>query len=222
MTAYTNDTLAEMHLLEYLENLLRIADDAVRSFIDAINNLKNDNVDYIKIHDKISRPKQQLEENRILFMEYLIRLGENLPNRSNYASIATGLERLVQLLEGAVYRLSLLRSSGYSIEDEIVKLLVEGSSNVRSSFIALTDAISKLRSEPKKTLLKVNEIIELENRGDDIYRKTTFTIYNKLSNQIVPLMVLRDVVDFIEDACDVIKDVGEELRYLALYRILIT
>ncbi|ADI32429.1 DUF47 domain-containing protein [Staphylothermus hellenicus] len=221
MAEYGQDTLAEIHVYENMVNLLNQADDVIKAFTDVLSNLLSDQ-EFDKLYNKIQAPKIRVEENRLMLMEYLIRLGETLPNRQNYISIALGIDRLVQLLDGASYRLTLLRMKGYRIDQNIYDQLKELASTVIAQYHELNEGLNKLKTDPKKTIMHVREISRLENKADELYRNLTFTIYTKYENKIVPLMVLKDAIDFLENAADLLKALGEELRFLALHRILIT
>lgn len=221
MAEYGQDTLAEIHVYENMVNLLNQADDVIKAFTDVLSNLLSDQ-EFDKLYNKIQAPKIRVEENRLMLMEYLIRLGETLPNRQNYISIALGIDRLVQLLDGASYRLTLLRIKGYRIDQSIYNQLKELASTVVAQYHSLNEGLNKLKTDPKKTMMHVREISRLENKADELYRNLTFTIYTKYENKIVPLMVLKDAIDFLENAADLLKALGEELRFLALHRILIT
>ncbi len=221
MAEYEKDTLAEMHIYENIVNLFNQVDAVFRAFNDIITNYIGEH-DFNKLYDKIKEPKTRVEENRLLLMEYLIRLGETLANRQSYIAITIGTERLVQLIDGASYRLTLLRIKGYSVDDEVYKLLKELASTITAQFHSLYEGINKLRTDPKKTLTHVRDVNRLENHADELYRTLTYTIYTKFEDKIVPLMVLKDAIDFMEDASDLLKSMGEELRFLALHRILIS
>ncbi|OYT37195.1 MAG: hypothetical protein B6U89_07745 [Desulfurococcales archaeon ex4484_58] len=221
MCGYSNESIAEMNIHENLVNLARMAGDVLRVFVDIVNSMPGE-VDPSKIYGKIIEPKSRIEENKLLFMEYLARLGDAISYKQNYASIALGLERLTQLLDGASYRLTLLKQKKYSIDDEICDFIKQFTGIIEEQYRNLLEGLKKLRSDPKKTLMNVNEITKLENRADEVYRNATFTLYTKLSEQIIPLMVLKDAIDFIENASDLLKSVGEELRYLALHKVALT
>lgn len=221
MAEYEQDTLAEIHVYENMINLLNQADDVIKAFNNIISNLLSGQ-EFDKLYNKIHAPKIRVEENRLMLMEYLIRLGETLPNRQSYVSIALGIDKLVQLIDGASYRLTLLRMKGYSIDQEVYKQLKELASIIIAQYNSLKEGLNKLKSYPKKTISHVRDITRLENKADELYRNLTFTIYTKYENKIVPLMVLKDAIDFLENAADLLKTLGEELRFLALHRILIT
>ena len=221
MAEYSNDTLAEMHIHENLVNLLRQSDEVVKVFVEVVEGLQEDK-DFEKIYNKIHVPKTRIEENRIMFMEYLIRLGETLRNRQNYIALANGIEKFIQLLDGATYRLSLFRRKGYHADNEIYNMLKELATTIVSEYRSIYDGLTRLKTDPKKALISIRDLSKLENKADELYRELTFTIYSKYQNQIVPLMVLKDAIEFMENTADLLKSMGEELRYLALYRILIT
>jgi len=216
-----DDSLAEMHIHENLLNLARLADPVFRVFNEVVANLREDK-DISRIYMKINEPKNRVEETRVMFMEYLIRLGETITHKHSYINLALGIDRATQLLDGASYRLSLFRTKGYIMDDELYDLVAEFASTIVTQYNSFVEALDKLRSDPKKALISIKEVVQLENKADELYRHITFTLYSKYADQIVPLMILKDAIEFIENTADTIKFIGEELRYLALYRVLIS
>lgn len=218
MTGYNDESIAEMNIYENLVNLARLGEDVLRVFNNIVYSLKTEN-DLSKIYNKIRDPKARVEENKILFMEYLARLGEMIMYKQNYASIALDIERLTQLLDGASYRLSLLKSKNLDIDNEIYRYIEEMKKTVDRQYECFLNGLRKIRGDPKKTLLEVSEITKLENAMDELYREATLKIYMKFSDNILLLMMLKDIFDFIENASDLLKSMGEELRYLALHKV---
>lgn len=221
MCAYNNESIAEMNIHENLVNLASIVEDELRIFNSIINNLISGNADLDKLYEKVLEPKNRIEEEKILFMEYLVRLGETISYKQNYASFALGLERLAQYIDGASYRLVLLKKED-SFLNEFYEYIDQLRNVVNNQFNRLYEGLKKLRVEPKKTISLVNEISELENKADEIYRKATYAIYARLSSNILSLMMMRDILDFIENSSDLLRSLGEELRYLALHKIMIS
>jgi len=218
LTGYNDESIAEMNIYENLVNLARLGEDVLRVFNNIVYSLKTEN-DLSKIYNKIRDPKARVEENKILFMEYLARLGEMIMYKQNYASIALDIERLTQLLDGASYRLSLLKSKNLDIDNEIYRYIEEMKKTVDRQYECFLNGLRKIRGDPKKTLLEVSEITKLENAMDELYREATLKIYMKFSDNILLLMMLKDIFDFIENASDLLKSMGEELRYLALHKV---
>ena len=221
MCAYNNESIAEMNIHENLVNLASIVEDTLRIFNDVVNNLTKENVDLKKLYERILVPKNRVEENKIIFMEYLVRLGETIAYKQSYASIALGLERLAQYLDGASYRLVLLKKEDEFLNNDLYKYIDGLRKVINEQFNNLYQGLKKLRVEPKKTISLVNEISKLENRADEIYREATYTIYTKLSGKTLLLMMMRDVLDFMENSSDLLRSLGEELRYLALHKIIV-
>ncbi len=220
MCAYNSESIAEMNIHESLVNLAEIASDVVRVFNSIVENLAKD-TDLKKLYNKLLEPKSRVEENKILFMEYLVRLGDTIAYKQSYASIALGIERLTQYLDGASYRLMILKSEAHSLDDEIHGYIEELKNVLNEQFQNLYSGLKRLRSDPKKTLHHVNDVTKLENRADEIYRNATYTLYTRLSNNILLLMMLKDIFDFMENASDLMRSLGEELRYLALHKTIV-
>lgn len=215
-----NESLAEMHIHESLTNLARLASDVFRSFNEIVVNIR-ENTDFQRLYTKLRGLKDNVEDNRIMFMEYLVRLGDAVANRNLYIDLALKIDRSSQLLDGASYRLALYRTKGLNVDEELFGLLKEIAAALIAEYDSFCDGLSKLRVDPKKALQKVKSINDLEGRIDELYRHITFTLYSKYADNIVGLMVLKDAVDFMENTADTIKELGEDLRYLALQRALI-
>jgi len=219
--AYSSESIAEMNIHENLVNLLSIVDDVVRVFNDIVDNAIREDVDMEKLYERLREPRNRFEDSRAIFMEYLVRLGETIPYKQNYAALALGLERLTQYLDGASYRLTLLRKEAGRLNSELYRYVDGLRKVIVEQFNKLYEGVRRLKTEAKKTIQCVDEIRRLENQADDIYREATYTIYTKLSSKILILMLMRDLLDFMEDTADLLRSLGEELRYLALHRIIV-
>ncbi|MEM0368121.1 MAG: DUF47 domain-containing protein, partial [Desulfurococcaceae archaeon] len=74
------------------------------------------------------------------------------------------------------------------------------------------------RLSPKAVLENVNNIFEVEEEIDTIYRKSLFEIYARYSGYITALLILKDIFEHLEETSDFLKNIGEEIRYLAMAR----
>ncbi|MEM0355970.1 MAG: DUF47 domain-containing protein [Desulfurococcaceae archaeon] len=216
---YSDRSLADLFIHENLLNLLEKGRDVVKAFIEVVDEFVKEG-DVSKVYNKFLAPKLNVEEARLMFMEYIVRVGD-VVNKEHYIKIALGIERLAQILEGALYRLLLVRKHNISIEQDSKNILVEFRVIIEEQYSTLWNCVRKLRENSKESLLGVNDIVKLENRADELYREATVSIYSKYAHNIFALMLFRDIIDFFEEAVDTLKNVGEEIRYLALYRTMI-
>ncbi|MET1159870.1 MAG: DUF47 family protein, partial [Thermoprotei archaeon] len=141
--------------------------------------------------------------------------------KQNYMNIALGFERIVQLLDGTAYRLILIKSHNIEFPRDIYEQFIKFRDILLKQYGYLFEGLRLLAQEPKKSLSKINEVLKLEENADEMYRKFTFTIYKKLGDRVLALMTLRDIIDMIENTIDLLRTMGEELRYLVLQRIAI-
>ncbi|RLG81032.1 MAG: DUF47 domain-containing protein [Thermoprotei archaeon] len=220
MYGYSEGSIAEINIHENLVNLANMARDSLKVFNEIVDNLVSD-IDVGRLYSRILELKSRIEDNKLLFMEYLVRLGEGLPYKQSYATIALGFERFTQLLDGASYRLTILKSRRLEISSEIYRYIAMFKDIVNEQFRNIFEGLRLLYSDPKKTLTRISEVSKLENRADEVYRNATFSLYTEYGTKVLTLMTLRDILDFIENAADLLRSLGEELRYLALHRIVV-
>lgn len=218
MYSYGSNSIAEMNIYENLLNMVKIVEESLRVFNEFVDNLEEE-VDYSKLYVKMLEPKSRVEENKILLMEYLARLGEAIDHKQTYTSIILGFERLVQFLDGASYRVMILKNNYGKINRHLSDYLKRMKDVINEQFKNFSSGLKSIVKEPRKTINYINEISKLENRADEIYRDATYALYTRFSKEILLLMMFRDILDFVEDASDLLRSLGEELRYLALHRI---
>jgi uncharacterized protein Yka (UPF0111/DUF47 family) len=52
-----------------------------------------------------------------------------------------------------------------------------------------------------------------------MYRSITLEVIKKYSKDVFSLMILKEIVDLVEDLADVIREASHDFKYLALYKI---
>lgn len=218
---YSDRSLAELFVHENLANLVERGFEVLRVFEEALNVLGSTN-NIRRVYEKILEPKSRVEEARLMFMEYLVRVSEGIAIRDHYMRIASGIERLAQIVEGVVYRFTLAKERGISIDSDLMGNVKEFLKIIKEQYVNIHKGVKNLRERTKEILSLANDIVRLEARADELYRSTTISIYTKYSNDIAALMLFKDIVDFIEEASDTLKNIGEELRYIALHRVVIS
>ncbi len=224
MTEYwgRSESIAEMHLFEALSSLANLDKNALADLRNFIDNLDKVGVDKIKsLYMKLRNDKQQVEDIKALVMEYLVRLGEGLNMKDLYASIALGLDRIVQLIDGASYRLYMYIANGYSLNDDLYGDLKNFIETLIHEYNSFYQGLDKLRVDPRRTIKEMEQVIKLEEDLDRLYRSYELRMFKKLADNVPALMLLKDAIDFIESIADVIKESAETLRYLALHRAML-
>lgn len=216
-----NESLAEMTIKEYILSLTRILEDELKLLNGmftswAATSSKADDLN--KAYERIRSIKGDGENVKVMIMEYLVKNSEVLMYSGRYMEIVRSLDRIIQHTDGLAYRFLLLIENNIRVEPSIIKTLVEMNEQSIKQLKKLMEAINILSVNPKRSLDHINEVINAEDIVDSMYRKLVFEIYQKLAGYVPALMVLKDIAEFQEEICDLLKDIGEELRYLALVR----
>ncbi len=217
-----SESIAEMNLFESLSSLANLDKNALMDLRSFIENIGKVDVEKIRsMYMRLRSDKQQVEETKTLVMEYLVRLGEGLNMKDLYASIALGLDRIVQLIDGASYRLYMYVANGYRLDDDLYNDLKNFIETLIKEYSAFHQGLDKLRVEPKMTIKEMEQVIKLEEDLDRLYRSYELKMFKKLADNVPALMLLKDAIDFIESIADVVKESAETLRYLALHRVML-
>ncbi len=217
-----NETIAEMNLFDSLTNMLKIVEDSIKGLLHFLNALSNESPQKLySLHQQVRSLKEKADHMKLLLVEYTVRLSIPAETKDLYTTIAIGLSRLTQLMDGSAYRLYMAIANNHSIDADLQQELVKFSEGLAAEFNSLAASLNGLRSDPRKTLRDVDKVFKYEDALDDVYRAIELKIYRRLQGNVPALMLLKESLDFMENAADVVKELGETLLYIALQRAVI-
>lgn len=213
-------SLAEESLNEQLLGITRALSETVVSMKEIVSALAGaDDKKLKEIHRRVKESKERVESMKEDALTYLARLGDLLNTSTLYKDVFLGLTRIAQMTEGIAYRSYLLASNTNITSTTIAELLTSIAESIQREFERLEAAIQALSSNPKKGYEEAQLVTSIEDEVDNLYRQLTFAMYRELRQDLVALMLLRDIVDMIEDIADTIRDAAENVKFLALYRV---
>ncbi len=219
MTEYWGDreSIAEMHVVEELCNLARMGLDTIGEFQEFIRLLEAGDARVVgRAYEKLRSGIHSVEETKVMVMEYLVRL--SIDGKDLYASLTLAVDKSVQKIDGAAYRLYMYIASGYTFKDELYGLIKDFVSKLVEEYRVFYNGLMKLRSDPRECIKAMNVVVKLEEELDNYYRSIELEMFKKLADNIPALMIMKDAMDFIEEVSDIIKEAGETLRYIALHK----
>jgi len=210
-------SLAEESLNEQLLSLARLVSRSTILLRDVVSALTaGDDTRLKELHVRANQVKEQAESMKEDALAYLARLGDLLPTSALYRDVFLLLARASQMVEGVVYRAYVLSTQGSLGSETLRDLIGELASTLHREFEKLENAIQMLSSNPKRSYEEAQMITALEDKADELYRQLTMTMYKELQGDIVALMLMKDIVDMAEDIADIIRDAGEDVKFLAL------
>ncbi len=219
--ASTELTLAEISLAEQLLVLARNVNDALRDAIASLNEFLNMDFNAVKQRSsKVRGYKNGAERIKDRIIEYLARLGLSLPLRDVYRQLALQLDRIAQNSDAIAYRLTVIASRGEKrFTSAFVTRLREMGDLVLREYETLLNSIRMLQENPRRSIDEARRVMLLEDEVDQRYRTLEVDVLEELKDDIIKLMIMREIIDLVEDTADVIKDAAENILFLALYKV---
>lgn len=214
------ESLVEMTAVEQFINMCRVVREELEVLDSMLRNYHESSDIQIlgKVYERIRDIKNRGEDSSISLMEYLIRGSEILMYSSSYINIVRMLDRIVQQVDGVAYRVYLARRSNIMLDRGIIDRFSEIIDLEKKQLDSLENSISKIRLSPRKILEELNNVFKIEEDIDTVFRNSLFEIYTKYSGYVTALLILKDIFEHLEEISDVFKNIGEEIRYLAMAR----
>ncbi|MEM0242625.1 MAG: DUF47 family protein, partial [Fervidicoccaceae archaeon] len=79
---------------------------------------------------------------------------------------------------------------------------------------------AKLLSTNMRGIIDIHESINAkEEEVDQIYRSLVLEIIKKYSRDLFSLMILKEIIDLVEDLADIIREASHDFKYLALHKL---
>ena len=213
-------SLAEENLNEQLLGMIRTVRNPVMKVYDLVTMMNEGRTtDLKKLYDEINASKENIENMKDDVLTYLARLGNILFTSNIYRDLFLGITKAAQIAEGIAYRVYLLSSNTSRLgNEEIKKNLAEMTSKIRNEYSILENAAEVLTTNPKKSYEITQNVSTIEDEIDSLYRRLVYMLYQELKNDLVMLMLLRDIIDMIEELADTLRDVAEDIKFLALFQ----
>jgi uncharacterized protein Yka (UPF0111/DUF47 family) len=213
-------SLAEENLNEQLLGMVRTVRQPVMLVYDAISRLGEGKTEELgKLYEEVKSLKDRVENMKEDILSYLARLGDLLVTNSLYRDIFLNITRVAQVIEGITYRAYLLASNvNKTVSKEILDDLIKMTDKIRQEYLDLENAVENLTTNPKKSYEISQNVSSVEDEIDSLYRKLTYSIYRELRDDLVTLMLFRDIIDMVEDLADLLRDLSEDIKFLALFQ----
>lgn len=213
-------SIAELNLIEMLKNVARVAEDTYTEVNDIVVSFLNKQLDIVSTrYVKARHMKNQTEELKDKAMEYLVRVSTSLLYKDAYRYVLTDLDRMSQNLDAIAYRLYLLADRGYTVDEGVAIDIRSFMDKIREQLSVLIAVIEMLGINPKKSIEEAERIIRMEEDADQSYRELELKIFEEYTEKIPLLLVLKEIVDLLEETSDLARDAADNLKYIALHKV---
>jgi len=143
----------------------------------------------------------------------LAEIGAILMSREDFLRFTNLTSDIADFCEGIAFRLLEIMEKGWKVPTDIKEGLVKLSDAVFETISKLRETTMTLNYGASKALEKAREVEAAERIVDDIYRELEVKIVNS-NMDLPPMLLLRDVVQILEDVADKAEDASDAARIL--------
>ena len=200
-------TLCQDHLRKVLE-ITRKVPQLVDGFV------KGDKTTVKVLHAEIREAEEEVDIARRTVAQELAEIGAILISREDFLRFTNLASEIADFCEGIAFRLLEIMDRGWKVSPQIKKDLAKLSDAMFETVSKLRETAMTLNYGANKASEKSREVEVAERVVDDLYRDLEVKVLN--SNIEIPaLLLLRDVLQLMEDAADKAEDASDAARILA-------
>ena len=185
----------------------------VPQMIDCFN--KNDKAGAKQLFSEIRSGEDEVDTARRLVSQELAEIGAILFSREDFLRFTNLTSEIADFSEGIAFRLNEITNHNWKVPTDIKKELLTLSEAVLEAIVKLKETVMVLNYGASKTMEKAKDVEIAERKVDEIYRELEIKL---LSSKIdfPALILLRDVLQLLEDSADKAEDAADAVRILSL------
>jgi predicted phosphate transport protein (TIGR00153 family) len=193
--------------------------DALDLAINAVSNFSSSSYNELKdIYEKISQIEEEADNIKRELIEQLTKSAPAFLYREDFFRFTVRIDEIIEYIQSFTRRLLKISESKIEPIPSVKDLLESILTNISSEYDHLKEAVMTLPRNPKKVLDLVVTVHEIESKVDLLYHSADFKLLMEIED-LRKLLLYRDLLHLLEEISDLIEDASDDLRVLALHRI---
>ena len=201
---------------------LNVCQDHLRKVLDSTRKvpqivdcfIKNDKENARRLFNEIRSGEDEVDKARRLVSQELAEIGAILISREDFLRFTNLTSEIADFSEGIAFRLVELMDHNWSVPGDIKKDLLKLSEAVLDTVIKLRETMMVLSYGSAKTMEKAKDVEVAERVVDEIYRQLEIKLLGSKLD-FPALILLRDVLQLLEDSADKAEDAADAVRILS-------
>jgi len=198
--------ICQDHLRKVME-ITRKVPQLVDSFV------KGDKTSVRRLHTEIRKAEEEVDIARRTVAQELAEIGAILLSREDFLRFTNLASEIADFCEGIAFRLLEIMERGWKVPSDIKKGLAKLTDAMFETVSKLRETAMTLNYGATKASEKAREVEVAERVVDDLYRELEVKILNS-EIEIPTLLLLRDVIQLLEDSADKAEDASDAARIL--------
>jgi len=204
------------------QRALNVCQDHLRKVLDLTRKVpqivdcfsKNDKGRARQLFNEIRGGEDEVDTARRLVSVELAEIGAILLSREDFLRFTNLTSEIADFSEGIAFRLVEILEHSWNVPNDIKKDLLKLSEAAFETVLKLRETVMVLNYGSAKTMERAKDVELAERNVDAIYRQLEIKL---LSSKIAfpALILLRDVLQLLEDSADKAQDAADAVRILS-------
>jgi predicted phosphate transport protein (TIGR00153 family) len=201
---------------------LNVCQDHLRKVVDVTRKVpqmidcftKNDKDGARQLFSEIRTGEDEVDKARRLVSQELAEIGAILFSREDFLRFTNLTSEIADFSEGIAFRLNEITNHNWSVPMDIKKELLKLAEAVLEAVVKLRETVMVLNYGATKTMEKAKDVEIAEQKVDEIYRQLEIRLLSTKMD-FPALILLRDVLQLLEDSADKAEDAADAVRILS-------
>ncbi|UCC33046.1 MAG: DUF47 family protein [Candidatus Bathyarchaeota archaeon] len=167
-----------------------------------------------KLFDEIRKSEEEVDGARHLVSRELVEIGAILMSREDFLRFTNLTGEIADFCKGIGFRLLEIMERGWNVSPDVKKGISDLSNAVFEAVSKLREMVLALTYGSEKAQGKAREVEVAERTVDDLYRELELRILSS-KLEVPTMLLLRDVIQLLEDIADKAEDASDAARILA-------
>lgn len=176
--------------------------------------IKNDKGKARQLFNEISSREDEVDNARRLVSQELAEIGAILLSREDFLRFTNLTSEIADFCEGIAFRLLEIMEHDWNVPVGIKNDLLKLSEAVLETVVILRETMMVLRYGSAKAMEKAKDVEAAERAVDELYRELEIKILDSKLD-FPALILLRDVLQLLEDSADKAEDAADAARVLS-------
>jgi predicted phosphate transport protein (TIGR00153 family) len=201
---------------------LNVCQDHVRKVLDLTRKvpqmidyfMKNDKDRATQLFNEVTGGEAEVDKARRLVSQELAEIGAILLSREDFLRFTNLTSEIADFSEGIAFRLVEIMQHNWNVPMDIKKDLLKLSEAVFETVLKLREMVMALNYGSTKTMEKARDVEIAEQNVDLLYRELEIKLLGTKVD-FPALILLRDVLQLLEDSADKAEDASDAARILS-------
>jgi len=201
---------------------LNVCQDHLRKVLDLTRKvpqmidyfMKNDKDHATQLFNEVTGSEAEVDKARRLVSQELAEIGAILLSREDFLRFTNLTSEIADFSEGITFRLVEIMQHNWNVPMDIKKDLLKLSEAVFETVLKLREMMMALNYGSAKTMEKARDVEIAEQNVDMLYRELEIKLLGSKVD-FPALILLRDVLQLLEDSADKAEDASDALRILS-------